>query len=261
MMSIAYWNINKNIVAGTTLRHGGFSVAPFDSNNMAFYVGDNYEHVLKNRQQLAAEINIPLSHWVIPKITHSSNIVKVTKQDIGKGSLREDGSLMNVDALYTDLDNVLLGVFHADCIPILLYDPTTNLIGAIHTGWVGNLNKLTSKFINHWVTYDHVIPKNIHVYVGPSLSQSNFQVKEDVISQFQVKAPEFEKYLKKESTTHTFLDGVGMCLNQLIDANIPRANITINHACTYSNSSLFFSYRKEKATGRHLSFIAQTKQR
>lgn len=256
-MTINYWNINPNLIAGTTIRDGGHSKSPYHSNNMAFYVGDNYEDVLSNRQQLANLINIPLSNWVFPKITHSTTIHKVTEEDLGKGSLNEAGSLMNVDGVYTHLPEVVLAVFHADCIPLLLYDPTTQLIGAVHAGWVGTLAKITSLFIQTWITQEHVNPHDIQVYIGPALSQANFQVKDDVIQQVEKKTPEFLPYLVKHSDNLAYFDAVGMNVHQLLELGIDQNNITHLDQCTYDNPELYFSYRKEKVTGRHVSFIAR----
>lgn len=256
-MSICYWNSSPNLIAGTTLRSGGKSKAPYHTNNMAFYVGDDDESVLSNRQQLASAINIPLSHWVFPKITHSTTIHKVTKDDLGTGSLTEDGSLMRVDGVYTSLSNVALAVFHADCIPLLLYDPTTQLIGAVHAGWVGTLSKITSLFIQTWITQEHVNPQDILVYIGPALSRANFQVRSDVIQKVENETPEFLPYLYKESDVLATMDAVGMNIHQLLEHGVLQSNITNNDECTYDNPELYFSYRKEKVTGRHVSFIAR----
>jgi YfiH family protein len=256
-MNIKYWNIDSSLIAGTTLREGGHSKTPYKSNNMAFYVGDKYEDVLSNRKDLALTINIPLEYWVFPKITHSNNIHKVTLQDLAKGSLSEENSLMNVDALYTELMGVVLPVFHADCIPILLFDPTSKLIGVIHAGWVGTLSKITTAFIHQWINQEHVNPKDILVYIGPALSMANFQVKDDVIQQVTNKTPEFLPYLDLKSKEEAYFDAVGMNIHQLLTCGVSKNNITYLNECTYDNPDLYYSYRKEKITGRNISFIVR----
>lgn len=256
-MNVQFWDIDPSITAGTTLRTKGHSQAPYDSNNMAFYVGDKPDHVLANRSDLARTINIPLSNWVFPKITHSTNIHKVTVDDLGKGSLSEAGSLMNVDGIYTACSGVALAVFHADCIPLLFYDPLTKLIGAVHAGWVGTLAQITSHFITRWVNEEAVNPADVLVYIGPALSQTNFQVRNDVIKQVETKTLEFLPYLNKLSDDLAYFDAVGMNVHQLLKHGVKPTNITHIDQCTFDHTDLYFSYRKEGITGRNVSFISK----
>jgi polyphenol oxidase len=256
-MSIMYWNIDQNIIAGTSLRTGGVSKPPYDTLNVGLYVSDDPDDVIRNREIIAEKVGIPLSQWVFPKITHSDHFHRVTKDDLGKGAYEEANSIFDVDALYTYEKNIAIAIFHADCVPVLLYCPSKQLIGAVHAGWAGTIKQITSKFVQHWVEHEQCDPKDIHAYIGPALSQANFQVKLDVIHLVKENSPELLPYLKFENENIAYMDAVGMNHYQLQKHGILNENITIIDECTYDHDDKYFCFRKVPVTGRHLSFIYQ----
>jgi polyphenol oxidase len=251
---IQLWNIDQHIIAGTTLRHQGHSKAPFDSLNMAFYVPDDSKDVIRNREEVANACNIPLTHWVFPKMTHSDHFIKVTKDDVGKGCYEESSSIMDMDALYTQDEDIMLAIFHADCTPVLLYDPHTQTIGAIHAGWAGTLKEITKKMLTHWVEVEHIDPKNIKVYVGPSISQKNFEIGYDLVHTIITNHKHYLPYVKIDDMRSS-MDVSGINIQQCLDVGILKENITHLNECTYELEDKYFSYRKEPVSGRHASFI------
>lgn len=252
------WQPHSNIIAGTTDRTGGFSQLPFDSLNMALYLNDEQNSVIRNREKLALHIGIPLSQWVFPKLTHSDRWIKVSKSDGGKGAFDEKTSLYGYDAAYTDQSDLVLAVGHADCIPILFTCPTRHLIGALHTGWQGTVKQITDKFIKHWIDAEHCNPADIYVYIGPSIRKHNFIVKQDVIDQTRQMTIDPNPFLNVIDSEHTQMDLVGMNIEMMLRLGIPPENITDTKLCTYDHPDDFFSYRRSKVTGRQLSFIVQT---
>ena len=168
-MIVVKWNIQSNIIAGSTGRKGGFSQPPFDSLNLALYLNDDANSVMKNRKKLAEELGIPLNQWVFPKLTHSDRWIRVSHADGGKGAWDEQTSPWGFDAVYTSESDLVLAVGHADCIPILFSCPSRHLIGVLHTGWQGTVKQITEKFLSHWINEEHCDPSDIFVYIGPSI--------------------------------------------------------------------------------------------
>ncbi|MDP2814479.1 MAG: peptidoglycan editing factor PgeF [Erysipelotrichaceae bacterium] len=252
------WHTHPHINAGTTGRNGGFSKAPFDTLNMALYLNDDENSVIRNREKLALHIRIPLSQWVFPKLTHSDRWIKVTAADGGKGAFDEQNSLYGYDAVYTSETNLALAVGHADCIPILFTCPSRHLIGALHTGWQGTVKQITDKFITHWIDVEHCDPADIYVYIGPAIRKHNFIVKQDVIDQTRQMTIDPSPYLHVIDSEHTQMDLVGMNFEMMLGHKIPIKHITDTQLCTYDHPDDFFSYRRSKVTGRQLSFIVQT---
>lgn len=254
----AKWNILPNIIAGSTGRDGGFSQPPFDTLNMALYLNDDENSVIRNREKLALHIGIPLSLWVFPKLTHSDRWIKVTAVDAGKGAFDEQTSLYGYDAVYTSESNLALAVGHADCIPILFTCPSRHLIGALHTGWQGTVKQITDKFMKYWIVEEHCDPADIYVYIGPSIRKHNFIVKQDVIDQTRQMTSDPTSFLNVIDPEHTQMDLVGLNIEMMLRLGIPPENITDTKLCTYDHPDDFFSYRRFKVTGRQLSFIVQT---
>lgn len=255
----AKWNIHPNIIAGSTGRNGGFSQPPFDSLNMALYLNDDEQSVIKNRKKLADEVGIPLNQWVFPKLTHSDRWIKVSHDDAGKGAQDEPTSPWGFDAVYTSESNLVLAVGHADCIPMLFSCPSRHLIGALHTGWQGTVKQITDKFIKHWIEEEHCDPTDIYIYIGPSIRKHNFIVKQDVIDQTRQMTIDLTPFLNVIDSEHTQMDLVGMNIEMMLKLGVPPKNITDTKLCTYDHPNDFFSYRRNKITGRQISFIVMTK--
>jgi polyphenol oxidase len=252
------WNTDTHVVAGTTLRTQGHSKVPFDSLNMAFYVPDDAKDVILNRELVAEKTGFPLSTWVFPKMTHSDHFIKVTKEDMGKGCYEEASSIPDMDALYTQEPNVMLAVFHADCTPVLLYDPTTQTVGAIHAGWAGTLKEITKKMLTHWIEIEHINPIDIKVYIGPSISKPNFEIGYDLVHQVITQHKQYLPFVSIDDMRST-MDVSGINIKQCLDVGIPLENITHLNECTYALEDKYFSYRKAPVSGRHCSFIGLRK--
>lgn len=257
-MIVVKWNIQSNIIAGSTGRKGGFSQPPFDSLNLALYLNDDANSVMKNRKKLAEELGIPLNQWVFPKLTHSDRWIKVGHADGGKGAWDEQTSPWGFDAVYTSESDLVLAVGHADCIPILFSCPSRHLIGVLHTGWQGTVKQITEKFLSHWINEEHCDPSDIFVYIGPSICKQHFIVKQDVIDQTRQMTIDPDPFLHIVDSEHTQMDLVGLNTEMMLQLGIRHENITDTQLCTYDHPDQFFSYRRSKVTGRQLSFIVQT---
>lgn len=254
-MIVVKWNIQPNIIAGSTGRKGGFSQPPFDSLNMALYLNDDANSVIKNREKLAKELGIPLNQWIFPKLTHSDRWIKVSHDDASKGAWDEQTSPWGFDAVYTNESHLVLAIGHADCIPILFSCPSRHLIGALHTGWQGTVKQITEKLLSHWIYEEHCDPNDIFVYIGPAIRKHNFIVKQDVIEQVSLMNFDPSPYLENVDDTHTQMDLIGLNIEMMLRSGIPPVNITDTQLCTYDHSDDFFSYRRTKVTGRQISFI------
>ncbi len=254
-MDYLKWN-QPGIKAGTSLRSGGVSEGPYSFANMAYYVGDRTDAVLANRIQLAEAIGIPLAHWVFPKITHSDHLVKVTSADQGKGTQNESDSIFDADALYTTDSGIGLAVFHADCVPILIYVDNTPLICAIHAGWQGTIKEITSKVISQLIKEEHIDPTHIHAYIGPCISQKNFEIDTPVLKLALAMSFDVLPFLSYVDAEHALFDTPGCNIFQLTQAGVLAENITDSRQCTYEDANRFYSFRRDKTTGRHISYIA-----
>lgn len=258
-MKLLNYPVSASFVAGTTLRDEGFSKTPFNSANMAFYVGDNYDDVMKNRQALADLIHIPLDRWVIPKITHSTNFRRVYADDGGKGARDEASSFFDCDGLYTFEKDVLLGVFHADCSAMLITHEPSGLCAAIHSGWAGSVKQIVTLFCEHIRDNEGIPLDEIKVFLSPSIGKMNFEIGLSVILQMENLGLNYLPYVQEINPTTYAFDFVGLNIEQFLNLGVKKENIIQIHDDVYELSSHYYSYRRDnKVTGRHLTFIART---
>ena len=250
---------NNELVAGTSLRDEGFSTDAFACGNVAAYVGDDEASVIRNRKDLAEAVGIPLDHWVYPQITHSDILVEVKRQDQGEGTLSASLKFQGVDALYTKETDLVLSVFHADCTPILIHCPKTKIVAAIHAGWPGTIKEIVSKCLDTLIEKEKIEVSTLRVFIGPCLCQDHLEIDRPVLDKMKTMTFDVSPFLRYRDPDHAYFDMVGCNVHQLVSRGVPMENIEIHPECTYEDPLRFYSYRKEKVTGRHVSFIAMKK--
>lgn len=241
---------NEKFIAGTTLK----DETEFESNNMALHICTNTDNIVKNRQKLAATLHCGIDHFVCTQQTHSANFHKVTLADKGRGANNPDTAIMDTDALYTYEPNLLLCSFTADCVPVIFYNEAKGLIGVVHSGWQGTVKEITLKLFKHLIEVEQCHPTDFHVQIGMALSQEKFEVEADVHKQFKDLGYADEFMYVNEQTGKYHIDNQLTVKKQCELAGIPSQQISVDPTCTYESPSCF-SYREDKQSGRHLSFI------
>ncbi|GEK33702.1 peptidoglycan editing factor PgeF [Kurthia sibirica] len=238
------------IQAGITLKNEQIP----DNNNMALHCCDLPQEVLMNRQRLAKSLQIDLQQLVVANQTHSATIYKVVDTDKGRGALSVKDAIADTDALYTFEKNIMLGIFTADCVPVIFHEPSRGLIGVIHSGWQGTIQEISSAVMHHLITIEQIDPQLLHVHLGRALSQDKFEVDYDVFEKFEALgyAEPFMYY--KEETDKYHIDNQLVVKRQFERAGVPSTQITVDATCTFLHDD-GFSYRQNRADGRHMTFI------
>ena len=239
-----------NLIVGTTLKDKS---AP-EENNMALHACIDSQAILENRRELAAFIKCQLKDFVCANQTHSANVHKVTRSDIGLGALQNETAIPNVDALYTDEPGIVLCSFTADCVPVIFYNEVNGIIGVIHSGWQGTVKEITPKVFEHLAQNEQSNPADWHVQIGMALSQEKFEVDEDVYVKFKALGYADDYMYFNEMTDKYHIDNQLTVKRQCERAGIPSDQISIDSTCTFSSEE-GFSYRQDRQAGRHLSFI------
>lgn len=249
-MKINMYLNNEKFIAGMTMK----DQAELENNNMALHACESTNHVLENRKNLATDLHCELDDFVCANQTHSSNFHRVMLVDKGRGANRINNAIADTDALYTFEPNVLLCSFTADCVPVMFYNEVNGLIGVIHSGWQGTVKEITFKLIEHLKLVEHCDANDLHVQIGSALSQRKFEVDEEVYLKFKALGYADDFMYHNEETHKYHIDNQLTVKKQCELAGIPAEQITIDRTCTYINSE-GFSYRQDKQSGRHLSFI------
>ncbi|MGK7377163.1 peptidoglycan editing factor PgeF [Planococcus sp. 1R117A] len=241
---------NEKFAAGMTMK----DAAEFEMSNMALHVCGNSEQIIENRKKLAASLGLELEDFVCAYQTHSANFHRVTAADKGRGAVHQDAAIPDTDALYTYEPNVLLSSFSADCVPVLFFNEKNGLVGAVHSGWQGTVKEITLKLFEHLKQVEQCSPADFHVQLGAALSQERFEVDEDVYLKFKDLGYVDDLMYYNEATGKYHIDNQLAVKKQCELAGIPPEQINIDRTCTFESPD-GFSYRQDKKSGRHLSFI------
>ncbi|MEK7819025.1 MAG: peptidoglycan editing factor PgeF [Bacteroidota bacterium] len=227
----------KNIIAATSTKIENSNKSEFGFN-LSFKVGDDENLVNSNRKKFADAIGINLEQIANLDQIHSNKII-ITNQS---------GNICSGDALISATPNIFISVTTADCVPILLFDETKNIVAAIHAGWKGTELKITSETIKTLISEFSVSPKNLKAYIGASASKCCYNVSEKVAKKFSKEVVEFYNSsfyvdLKKENKM------------QLLSHGLKESQIEISNDCTICNLD-FHSFRRDKEkSGRMISLI------
>jgi hypothetical protein len=234
------YDIFKNfpqIFSATFLRHGGISVDNFFSLNIADAVGDHPDAVKVNRELLRKTANVEILAFL--KQVHGINIVEITKEN----ALNH----FEADGFITREKNIALVIAHADCQAAMFYDPHQQIIGAFHVGWKGLVQNFYSLAVKMMQSKGCQL-KDLYVAISPSLGEDHAEFKD------------YKKTFPKEFWDYQikplYFDLTAIARAQLKGAGISDKNIEISDQCTYCNPQDFYSYRRDKITGRHATMIA-----
>ena len=225
-----------------TTRLGGVSTAPFDTNNLAFHVGDTPEDVIKNHQKLANDAGYHYHDLIHMQQIHSDKVVIVDpKKDHFK-------TPPLCDALITNQTNIPLMVMTADCTPILIYEHVNQVIAVVHAGRAGAFQSIVTQTIQTMQHSFNSQLENIHVILGPSIGACCYEVGEEIAIESQKLGFGFAITQKK---AHYFLDVNAIILKELLNLGIKKEHIEDLKICNACQNNTYFSYRADQQqTGR-----------
>lgn len=241
----------------STTRKGGVSKGPFSSFNLGNYSDDDPLHIYENRQILSRMWYKDIGCFIIPHQTHSNKVLVIDETFKNTSPSEKIEALYGVDASVTHLKDVFLCATTADCVPILLYDKEKQIIAAIHAGWKGMVGGIIKNTIMKMREVYNSNPSHIVAAIGPSISQKNYEVGDELIAQF--KEANFDlssASFINEQTNKWHIDLKQLSHNELVRLGVESKQIEISTLCTYDESELFFSARRQSiVSGRMLSGI------
>ena len=258
--SLLQFNILNNQIGVehfSTTRQGGVSKGPFSSLNLGNYSDDCSIDIYENRQILSRMWYMDISDFIIPHQTHSSNVLVINEAFINASPSDKIEVLYGVDASITHLRNIFLCVTTADCVPILLYDKELQVVAAIHAGWKGIVNGIIENTVNKMKEIYNTNPSHIVAAIGPSISQKNYEVGDELIAKFNKSGFDLSSVtFENKQTNKWHIDLKLVSRNELVRLGVEPNQIETSTLCTYDESELFFSARRQTiVSGRMLSGI------
>ena len=161
-----------------TTRYGGVSEGNLSSLNLGIHRGDKPENVRRNYEILGEVLGFSVEDLVFTRQTHTDIVRAVDAANKGEGLDREVEP--ECDALITDTPGVTLAAFTADCTPILLHDPVTGAVGAVHAGWRGTVADIAGKTVRAMAERFGARPGDIRAAIGPNIGVCCFETHADV---------------------------------------------------------------------------------
>jgi YfiH family protein len=251
--------------------------------NLGFAEWDARADVQGNREMFFAAVGAGAGKMrlVALRQIHSDVVHRVGgAKHAGRPSALPD-SPPHGDAVFTRERGVLLAVQTADCVPILLADTKHRAVAAIHAGWRGTLQRIAEKTLGRMQMELGTRPEDVIAALGPGIGQCCYEVGTEVAKEFQARFPNAREWFEGPFDTvasgendpnwlpwltmrppghplpapRVQLDLIAANRALLTGAGVPAENIVSSGFCTACRTDLFFSYRRERPTGRLMAVI------
>ncbi|WP_323118725.1 peptidoglycan editing factor PgeF [Burkholderia alba] len=261
------WRVSPRVRALISTRNGGVSEPPYGrwhdgagqagGMNLGRHTGDDPAHVDANRARLLALTGQPQAAWLEQihgsRIVQADEVVAALAADPGAPATRADASV-------TCVPGAVCVVMVADCMPVLLCDEAGRAVGAAHAGWRGLASGIVEQTAQRVASLAGGSVDGLHAYLGPAIGPAMFEVGPDVREAFLDAAP----LVDHVATARAFrekADAPGKYLADLYAlARVRLARIGITRigggdACTVTEPARFYSYRRDRVTGRMAAMI------
>lgn len=231
------WPVPDHVRAGTTTRIGGTSPPPYSTFNLALHVGDDPEAVLTNRRRLRQRLGLPAEpQWLNQR--HGGCVVDI-------GGDRD----VDADGAYTNQPGKVCCILTADCIPLLLTNAGGTEIAAVHVGWRGLCAGVAISALQRFAAP----PRKILAWLGPHIGPAPYVVGDDVRCACRTALSGADRAFTRAEDGRWHGGLADLLRLQLRELGL--VEIQGCPDCTFQDSGRFFSYRRERTTGRMASLI------
>ena len=272
------WAAPARVHAAFTLRGGGVSLAPYESLNLGTHVGDVPAAVAENRRRVRERLMLPAEPvWL--KQVHGTRVADVDALAAGAASgiaseaaagasmggadvpsgaacgvaagglALSDGSPPEADAAVTRTPGRVCVIQVADCMPVLFAARDGSAVGAAHAGWRG----LAGGVLEQTIAQLGVPAAQLVAWLGPTISQNNFEVGDDVRAAFAKDDSGAEVAFEANSRGRWQCDLYTLARRRLAALDV--SEVSGGGWCTYADSSQFFSFRRDGQCGRMAALI------
>jgi YfiH family protein len=228
-----------------TLRGGGVSVAPYNSLNLGTHVGDAAESVRENRRLVRERLGLPAEPVWLQQV-HGTRVVEV--DGVGVGDVGASGE---ADAVVTHMPGRVCVIQVADCMPVLFAARDGSAVGAAHAGWRG----LAGGVLEQTVAKMGVPPPQLLAWLGPTISQKNFEVGDEVREAFMQGDAGAASAFEANSRWRWQCDLYALARRRLAALGVGDVFGGNLNWCTYGDSWHFFSFRRDGQCGRMAALI------
>jgi YfiH family protein len=240
------WPVRASVRALITTRGGGVSTGAFGTRdgaasgfNLGLGVGDSEVAVLANRARLRAVLPSE-PRWL--QQVHGASVVDAAEVRVPPAA----------DAAWADRPDVVAAVLVADCMPVLLADAAGRCVGVAHAGWRGLAAGVLQATVRAMRARLRDPAAELIAYLGPAIGPRHFEVGAEVLQAMQRTLPRAaEAFVGRADRYLADLFELGR--QALAEAGI--VQVYGGGDCTVSDPARFYSYRRDRVTGRHAALI------
>jgi purine-nucleoside/S-methyl-5'-thioadenosine phosphorylase / adenosine deaminase len=198
---------------------------------------------------VAEALGISPERLVTVNQVHGETIVRVEEANY-KGTRSAEA-----DAMITRVRGLAVGVETADCVPILLVDPATPAVAAVHAGWRSTVKNIVQKTVAKLQKEFGSDPGRMIAAIGPAIGPECYEVDEPVMGPLRGNFSFWREVASPRGNGRWSLDLVKLNRRELVRAGLPETNVYSFGLCTCCRADLFYSFRREGRTGRMLSVV------
>jgi purine-nucleoside/S-methyl-5'-thioadenosine phosphorylase / adenosine deaminase len=200
-------------------------------------------------KELAEALGVNPERLVTAHQVHGENIVRVDGRNFKKMKT------VQADAMITNALEMAIGVETADCVPVLLVDPVTPAVGAVHAGWRSTVKKIVQKAVKKMQDDFGSEPSRMIAAIGPTIGPECYEVDEPVMGPVREAFPLWKEVASARGSDKWSMDLVKLNKLELAQIGLSEENVHSIGLCTSCRRDLFYSFRAEGRTGRMLSVI------
>lgn len=254
------WDAPAGVAALMSSRLGGVSAKPFDSLNLRpsqlpiATTGDAVDEpaaVAENQRRFATALGaVP----VYLNQVHGADVVRLGPQD-----LASNRPLHHADASVTATPGLACTVLVADCLPVLLCSRNGRAVGAAHAGWRGLASGVVERTVQAVCELAECAPDEVMVWLGACIGPREFEVGADVLQAFSADpqttdASRFVARARPDGQMRWLANLPQLARDRLASCGVTQ--VSGGSWCTVEDSSRFFSFRRDRVTGRLAAAIA-----
>jgi polyphenol oxidase len=226
---------------GFTTRAGGVSPRPWDSLNLGRLVEDDLERVAENWRRLEAATGLAFARV---RQVHGTRMIHLR---------RPAEPAEEADGVISTEPGVAACISVADCVPVLLADPATGAVAAVHAGWRGTIARAPDAAVQALAGLVGAEPERLLASIGPSIGPCCYEVSPDLADRFMREMGP----VVRANPGAPHLDLWEANRRSLLEAGLQPERVEVVGRCTSCDIGSFFSHRRDRGrTGRHVAFIA-----
>jgi polyphenol oxidase len=240
------WHAPAGVSGLVSTREGGVSQGAWASLNVSMAVGDDALAVAENRRRVVHALGAPIV-WM--NLVHGARVARVGHADLSRPR-------PVADAAWTDEAGVACAVTAADCLPVLFCTTDGRAVAVAHAGWRGLAAGVLENTVAALVTGTGCSPGDVQAWLGPCIGAEAFEVGGDVLEAFACHGHPAERFVARprpDGQTRWLADLPNLARDRLRAAGVGR--LSGRAPCTVSDASRYFSYRRDRVSGRMVAAI------